>query len=170
MLSRSRESYHNELFENNIDSAFNLRKTINPIINPRKTTTRTVINKLVFAGKKITNKQVLPDTMNRHFCDFSVRSQSESPNYGNRFLEYVPPRISNSVCLAPTCKDDVLLEIKKMKPMKAPGHDFDFEIFYWGHRWPFITDIKWCIWYSALQISIKTVIHCINKHTKTVDG
>ena len=44
------------------------------------------------------------------------------------------------------------------------------EIFYWGHRWPFITDIKWCIWYSALRISIKTVIHCINKHTKTVDG
>ena len=52
----------------------------------------------------------------------------------------------------------------------SPNYDFDFEIFYWGHRWPFITDIKRCIWYSALQISIKTVIHCINKHSKTVDG
>ena len=25
--------------------------------------------------------------------------------------------------LAPTCKNDVLLEIRKMKPMEAPGHD-----------------------------------------------
>ena len=94
-----------------------------------------MINKLVFAGKKITNKQVIPDTMYRHFCDFSVRLQSELRNYGNRFLEYVPPRIIDSVCLAPiqnkvyrilsylTCKDDVLLAIKKIKPMKAPGHD-----------------------------------------------
>ena len=115
--------YYNELFENNKDSVFNLWKTLNPIINPRKTTTRTVINKLVYAGKKITNKQEISDTMNRHFCDIGARLQSELPNYGNRFLEYLPPRISDSFYLAPTCKDDVLLEIKKMKPMKAPGHD-----------------------------------------------
>ena len=98
-------------------------KTLNPIINPRKTTTRTVINKLVYAGKKITNKQEISDTMNRHFCDNGARLQSELPNYGNRFLEYLPPRISDTFYLAPTCEDDVLLEIKKMKPMKAPGHD-----------------------------------------------
>ena len=75
------------------------------------------------AGKKITNKQEISDTMNRHFCDIGVWLQSELPNYGNRFLEYLPPRISDSFHLAPTCKDDVLLEIKKIKRMKAPGHD-----------------------------------------------
>ena len=32
---------------------------------------------------------------NRHICDIGVRLQSELPNYGNRFLEYLPPRISD---------------------------------------------------------------------------
>ena len=122
-LLEAEKVYYNELFENNMDSVFNLWKTLNPIINPRKTTTRTVINKLVHAGKNITNKQEISDTMNRHFCDIGVRLQSELPNYGNRFLEYLPTRISDSFYLAPTCKDDILLEIKEMKPMKAPGHD-----------------------------------------------
>ena len=57
--------------------------------------------------------------MNKHFCDIVVRLQSELPDYGNRLLEYLPPRISDSFYLAPTCRDDAFLEIKKMKPMKA---------------------------------------------------
>ena len=32
-------------------------------------------------------------------------------------------RINESFYLAPTCKDDVLFEIKKMKSMEATGHD-----------------------------------------------
>ena len=82
-----------------------------------------MINKLVYGGKRITNKQDISDTMNKHFCDIGVRLQSELQDCGNRYLEYLPPRISDSFYLAPTCKNDVLLEIKKMKPMKAPGHD-----------------------------------------------
>ena len=86
-------------------------------------TSRTVINKLVYEGKKITNKQEKSDTMNNYFCDNNVRLHSELRDYGNRFLDYLPPRINYSFYLAPTCKDDVLFEIKKMKSMKAPGHD-----------------------------------------------
>ena len=122
-LLEAEKNYYNELFENNKDSVFNLWKTLNPIINPRKTTTRTVINKLMYTGKRITNKQEISDTMNTHFCDIGVRLQSELPDYGNRFLEYLPSRSSDSFYLAPTCKEDVLCEIKTMKPMKAPGHD-----------------------------------------------
>ena len=122
-LLEAEKNYYNELFENNKDSVFNLWKTLNPIINPRKTTTRTVINKLMYTGKRITNKQEISDTMNTHFCDIGVRLQSQLPDYGNRFLEYLPSRSSDSFYLAPTCKEDVLCEIKKMKPMKAPGHD-----------------------------------------------
>ena len=85
--------------------------------------TREVINRLVYTGKRITNKQEISDTMNTHFCDIGVRLQSELPDYGNRFPEYLPPRTTDSFYLAPTCKEDILCEIKKMKPMKAPGHD-----------------------------------------------
>ena len=77
----------------------------------------------MYTGKLITNKQEISDTMNTHFCDIGIRLQSELPDYGNRLLEYLPPRSSDSFYLAPTCKEDVLCEIKKMKPMKAPGHD-----------------------------------------------
>ena len=56
-----------ELFENTKDTVFTLWKTLNPIINPSKTTTRTIINKLVNEGKRITNKQEISDTMNKYF-------------------------------------------------------------------------------------------------------
>ena len=71
------ESYNKKLSWNNKDSLFNLWKTLNPIINPRKTTTRTMINKLVYAGKMIINKQEISDTIYRHFCNIGVRLQSE---------------------------------------------------------------------------------------------
>ena len=93
-------------------------------MNPRKkTTTCTVINTLVYTGKRITNQQEISDAMNTHFCDIGVRLQSELPDYGNRFLEYLPPRTSGSFYLVRTCKDGLLCESKKIKPMKAPGHD-----------------------------------------------
>ena len=38
-------------------------------------------------------------------------------------LDYLPPRVNDSFYLAPTCKDNILFEIKKMKSMKAPDHD-----------------------------------------------
>ena len=106
--NKNNKNHYNELFENNKDSVFNLWKTLNPIINPSKTTTRTVINKLVYEGKRITNKQVISDTMNKHFGDIGVRLHSELRDYGNRFLDYLPPRINDSFYLAPTCKNDVL--------------------------------------------------------------
>ena len=56
-LLEAEKNYYNELFENNKDSLFNLWKTLNTITNHRKTTTRTVINKLVYTGKRIKNKQ-----------------------------------------------------------------------------------------------------------------
>ena len=77
-----------------------------------------MINKLVYKGKRITNKQDISDTMNKHFCDIGVRLQSELQDCGNQYLEYLPPRISHSFYLAPTCKNDVLLEIKKWSPWK----------------------------------------------------
>ena len=122
-LREAEKICYNELFENNEDSAFTLWETLNPIINPRKTTTRTVINKLMYTVKRITNKQVISDTMNTHFCDIIVRLQSELTDCGNRFLKYLPPSFSDSFYLAPTCKEDVLCEIKKMKPMNALDHD-----------------------------------------------
>ena len=77
MLTRSRESILQWIVWNDKDFVFNLWKTLNPIINPRKTTTRTVINKLLYAGKTITNMEERSDTMNRHFCVIGVRLQSE---------------------------------------------------------------------------------------------
>ena len=57
-LLEAEKIYYNELFENNKDSVFNLWKTLNPIINPKKQTTRTVINKLVYEGKRNTISKI----------------------------------------------------------------------------------------------------------------
>ena len=92
---------------------FNLRKTLSPIKNPKKKTTRSAINKLVYKGKRITNKQDISDTMNKHVCDIGVRLQSALRDYGNRFLEYLPLRMNDLFYLVPTCKNGALLEIRK---------------------------------------------------------
>ena len=52
-----------------------------------------MINKIVYEGKMITNKQGILDTMNKHFCDIVVRLQSELQDCANRYLEYLPPSI-----------------------------------------------------------------------------
>ena len=104
-----------------------------------------VINRVMYTGKRITNKQEIADAMNTHFCDIGVRLQSELPDYGNRFLEYLPPRSSDSFYLATNCKEDVLCEIKKMKPIILPGKDsIDTEII---HLCPdiFADDLRYSI-------------------------
>ena len=58
-----------------------------------------MINKLVYAGNGITNKQDISDTMNKHFCDIGVRLQSELRYYINQFLEYLPHRINHFISL-----------------------------------------------------------------------
>ena len=70
-------------------------ENLNPIINLRNTTTHAVITKPVYFVKQIMNKRKISDTMDNHFCDMSVRLQSELPEYGNWFLEYLPHRISD---------------------------------------------------------------------------
>ena len=107
-LLKQRKSTIN-YFENNKDSVFNLWKTLNPIINHRKTTLAPWLTNLCTRARRLqTSKKYQIQWIG---CDIGVRLQSELPNYGNRFLECLPPRISDPFYLAPTCKDDVQLEI-----------------------------------------------------------
>ena len=98
-LLETGKTYHNELFENNKYSVFNIWKHLNHIINPRKTSIRTVINKPVHLYMGITNKQDVSDTMNEHFCDIVVTLLSELRDFGHPFPEYLPSRINYSFYL-----------------------------------------------------------------------
>ena len=41
----------------------------------------------------------------------------------DQYMEYMPKRIANSFYLEPIASDDILLEIKRRKQNKSPGHD-----------------------------------------------
>ena len=61
--------------------------------------------------------------MKEHFCNVGEKLQAEIPDYGLKYMEYMPPRTANSFYLEPVTSDDIMLEIKRMKPNKSPGHD-----------------------------------------------
>ena len=61
--------------------------------------------------------------MNEHFCNIGNKLQSAIPDYGHKYRDYMPQRINNSFYLQPIITDDILLEIKRLKHNKSPGHD-----------------------------------------------
>ena len=61
--------------------------------------------------------------MNEHFCNIGNKLQSEIPEYGHKYRDYMPQRINNSFYLQPITTDDILLEMKRLKHNKSPGHD-----------------------------------------------
>ena len=102
---------------------YNLWKTLNPIINPKKGKSFSVINKLKIDQKVVVEKQEISNSMNEHFCGIGMKLQSEIPDYGYKYMDYMPQRIANSFYLEPITADDILIEIKRLKHNKSPGHD-----------------------------------------------
>ena len=115
--------YYNQLFEANKDSVYNLWKTLNPIINPIKCKGHSLITKLTYDEKLITDKQNISDAMNMHFCDVGRKLQSQLENCTLNFKDFMAAKIKNSFFLTPISKENILLEIKNLKQNKVPGHD-----------------------------------------------
>ena len=115
--------YYHQLFKANKGSVYNLWKTLNPIINPKKCKGHLQITKLMSDGKLITDRQNISDAMNMHLCDVGRKLQSQLENCTLNFKDFMPAKIKNSFFLTPICKEDILLEIKNLKQNKAPGHD-----------------------------------------------
>ena len=61
--------------------------------------------------------------MNEHFCNIRMKLQSEIPDNGYKYMDYMPQRIVNSFYLEPITADDILNEIKRLKHNKSPVHD-----------------------------------------------
>ena len=61
--------------------------------------------------------------MNEHFCNVGEKLQAEIPDYGLKYMEYMPPRTANYFYLEPVTSEDIMTEIKIMKPIQSQGHD-----------------------------------------------
>ena len=72
-------------------------KTLNTIINPKKGKSFSVINKLKIDRKVVVDKQEISNSMNERFCDIGMKLQSEIPDYGYKYMDYMPQRIANSL-------------------------------------------------------------------------
>ena len=98
-------------------------KSLNPIMNPKKEKSATMIKKLIIDRKVILEKQNISDDMNEHFCNVGGKLQAKIPDYGLKYMEYMPPRTASSFYLELVTSEDIMLEIKRTKPSKSPGHD-----------------------------------------------
>ena len=61
--------------------------------------------------------------MNEHFWYIGNKLQSGIPDYGHKYRDYMPQRINNTIYLQLITTDDILLEIKRLKHNKSPGHE-----------------------------------------------
>ena len=102
-----------------------LWKTLNPIVNPKRCKPFSSINKCIIGQKVAVDKQETSNSMNEHFCNIGNELQSEIPDYGYKYMDYMPQRIANFFYLEPIAADDILIEMKKnlMHNDKSPGHD-----------------------------------------------
>ena len=122
-LKEAEVKYYEELFDNHKNSVYNIWKTLNPIINPKKGKSFTTIKKLIIDQGVVVDKQQIANSMNDHFCNIGSKLKLEIPDYGRQYMDFMPQRIVHSFYLEPITADDILLEIKRLKQNKSPGHD-----------------------------------------------
>ena len=122
-LKEAEVKYYEELFDNHKNSVYNIWKTLNPIINPKKGKSFATIKKLIIDQGVAEDKQQISNSMNDHFCNIGSKLKLEIPDYGRQYMDFMPQRIINSFYLEPITADDILLEIKRLKQNKSPGHD-----------------------------------------------
>ena len=123
MFKRSQIKYYEELFDNHKNSVYNLWKTLNHIINPKRGKSFSPVKKLIIGRKAIIDKQEISNSMNEHFCNIGNELQSEIPDYGHKYRDYMPQRINQSFYLEPITSNDIVCEIKRLRHNKSPGHD-----------------------------------------------
>ena len=105
-------------------SVYNLWKSHNPIINHKRGTSFTPVNKSILSQRVVVDKQEISNSMNEHFCNIGNKLQSGIPDYGHKYRDYLTQRINNSFYFPPINTDDILLEIKRLKHNKFPGNNF----------------------------------------------
>ena len=59
--------------------------------------------------KVILEKQNISDDINEPFCNVGEKLQAEIPEYGIKYMEYMPPRTTNFIYLEPVTSEDIML-------------------------------------------------------------
>ena len=54
--------------------------------------------------------------MNEYFCGVGKKLQTKMPDCGGEFLNYLPEQISEIFFLSPVVQEELVIEIKKIKP------------------------------------------------------
>ena len=111
---------YNNLFENKKNGAFNAWKVLGPLINPSKVKKDKTIKKLNNEGVFHTDKSKISEVLNNFFCTIGETLQQNIPNQNeNKFKQYLPENMVNSMYLKPVEQNDVLKEIVKLNPKKS---------------------------------------------------
>ena len=110
VLKQAEIKYYENLFDEHKDSVYNMWKSLNPIMNHKKGKSATVIEKLIINRKVILEKQNISADMNEHFFNVGEKLQAEIPDYGLKYVEYMPPRTANSFYLELLTSEDIMLE------------------------------------------------------------
>ena len=112
------------MFNEKTTTSKELWKNLGNLINHKNKSKLTKIEKVVYQGKSYSNDKEIADIMNNHFCTIGESLREKLPNSNdNDFKSFLPPPILNSFSLSHIIAEEIMVEIHKLNPQKAAGHD-----------------------------------------------
>ena len=91
-------------------------KELGNLLNTKRKNNGNLINKLIIDNKQLNSNKDIANALNTHFATIGKNLADKAmPEENNSFKTYLHERISNSLFLRPTDKDEILKETNQLR-------------------------------------------------------
>ena len=127
ILTTSLEIAENNYYQNKLsdrkEGVINFWKSFSHVLNPKKKTSRTHLDKLVINGRDITGDENISNAMNDFFCNIGKTIHDRIPNVVGSFTNYLKNSIKENFFLSAVTPAEVFKQITALNGKKACGPD-----------------------------------------------
>lgn len=123
ILEVAESQYYKDILESQYISAKKAWSLINNVINNKPKRKSSTIKCINHNNASFTNNKDIANAFNNYFSNIGKHLASNLPTRNLQCTDYLDPPVNNTIFLTPIDKEEVLQEISKLKPGKAPGMD-----------------------------------------------
>ena len=123
-LRQAEENYYNDILKDKANAIYRMWAMMGPMLNPKKSKQSFRIAKIVDSSKRVwTSDTDIANTLNNFFCSIGSTINGSVEPTSTHFSTFLKNFNENSFFLKEATCDEVLLEIRQLKPGKSPGVD-----------------------------------------------
>ena len=124
IIKSAQTNFYKEIFDSKTMSAKTLWKHLNNLINTKRKTGPSRIDKILYNGSVYFESKDIATKMNDHFCTIGPKLKQKLPECEeNSYKKFLLPNIMNSFYLNDVLFEEVYKEIEKLNPRKSTGPD-----------------------------------------------